>query len=318
MPSPVASATSAIPTEVSVVIPCFNQGQFLDEAIASARRASRGSIGIIVVDDGSTEVQTRQKLAALDDAKDVIVVRQGNQGLAAARNAGFTRTTTEFVQFLDCDDLLTEGAIDARLARLKADATLAVCIGDYVFLRDGSLEAPRPPDFRGETFSPTDFLMRWERGLSVPIHCALFRRGMLPGPPFDPRLRAKEDWVFWSLLATRDVRFAYLPGPVAIYRQHGANMCLAIDDMAMAWLRAAFVLTQQLPQPPPQFFDAALAHFETYYLPRIVENGVAIRLQQTVLDIQRHERLVAFASRHPGLRAAVNAVSRLMGLWNRP
>ena len=71
--------------DVSVVIPCYNHGQYLPEAIASAEAARGVRVELIVVDDGSTEPATLEVLAGLARGG-YHVIRQSNQGLSAARN----------------------------------------------------------------------------------------------------------------------------------------------------------------------------------------------------------------------------------------
>ena len=71
--------------DVTVVIPCFNHGRFLGEAVESALGQDGAAPKVIVVDDGSTEEETRRTLEALQEGVDL--VRQSNAGPAAARNA---------------------------------------------------------------------------------------------------------------------------------------------------------------------------------------------------------------------------------------
>jgi glycosyltransferase involved in cell wall biosynthesis len=71
--------------KVSMVIPCFNHGEFLAEAVASVTGIVRDDVELIVVDDGSTDERTRRELDKLV-AQGIKVVRQENKGLAVARN----------------------------------------------------------------------------------------------------------------------------------------------------------------------------------------------------------------------------------------
>ncbi|HZT24494.1 MAG TPA: glycosyltransferase family A protein [Pseudolabrys sp.] len=90
--------------KVSVVVPCYNAGRFLPGLFASLAAQTFRDFETIVVDDGSTESATLAVLDALPP--DVRLVRQSNQGLAAARNSGFRAACGEFVLPLDCDDAL--------------------------------------------------------------------------------------------------------------------------------------------------------------------------------------------------------------------
>lgn len=89
---------------VSIVVPCYNGGQFLDALVASIRAQTFRDFETIVIDDGSTDAATREKLAALP--ADIQVIRQDNAGLSAARNAGFRAARAQIVLPLDCDDTL--------------------------------------------------------------------------------------------------------------------------------------------------------------------------------------------------------------------
>jgi cellulose synthase/poly-beta-1,6-N-acetylglucosamine synthase-like glycosyltransferase len=88
--------------KVSVVIPCFNHGDFLPEAAASVISLKRSDIELIVVDDGSTDEQTRREMHKLA-AQGTKVLRQENKGLAAARNAGILASHGEYIRPLDAD-----------------------------------------------------------------------------------------------------------------------------------------------------------------------------------------------------------------------
>src|ERR1019366_6284284 len=97
--------------KVSVIMPCFNHGEFLAEAVASVTEIGRDDVELIVVDDGSTDERTRQEVDKLV-AQGIKVIRQENKGVAAARNAGILASQGEFIFPLDADDRLRPGWID--------------------------------------------------------------------------------------------------------------------------------------------------------------------------------------------------------------
>ncbi|MBO9648263.1 MAG: glycosyltransferase family 2 protein [Variovorax sp.] len=104
--------------EFSVVIPCYKQAHLLAAAIESALAQARDvDVEVIVVDDGSpdnaSEVATRYE--------GVIVIRQPNAGLCAARNRGILRSSGKFLLFLDSDDYLRPGML-AAAARAFAES----------------------------------------------------------------------------------------------------------------------------------------------------------------------------------------------------
>jgi glycosyltransferase involved in cell wall biosynthesis len=105
--------------EVSIVVPCYNGGPFLDHLLASLAGQTFRDFETIIVDDGSNE-ETRAKLAALDPS--VIVIRQDNRGLSAARNTGFKRARAQLVLPLDCDDALEPDFLAETVAAMRQAA----------------------------------------------------------------------------------------------------------------------------------------------------------------------------------------------------
>src|SRR5919106_374521 len=100
------------PATVGVVITTYNHAHFLADAIESVLRQTCPAAEIIVVDDGSTD----DPISVVAGYPHVNLVRQGNQGLAAARNSGLRETKTDKVIFLDADDRLLPNAVSAGLA----------------------------------------------------------------------------------------------------------------------------------------------------------------------------------------------------------
>ena len=128
---------------VSVVIPCYNQAQFLPWAIESAVAQSYRDVGIVVVDDGSPD-NTRQVVSRYPRVR---YVRQENQGPAGARNTGFRQSEGEYVLFLDADDQLMPNAIESHLSCFEEHPEAGFVVGDIDHMAlDGSLAgSPRWP-----------------------------------------------------------------------------------------------------------------------------------------------------------------------------
>ena len=116
-------------TLISVVIPCYNQGHFLDEAVNSAV-STVYQVEVIVVDDGSTD----ETPAVAARCGGVRYVRQENRGLAAARNRGLETATGDLVIFLDADDRLMPGGIDVGARALAANPGCAMAYGRCVMM----------------------------------------------------------------------------------------------------------------------------------------------------------------------------------------
>lgn len=104
---------------ISIVIPCYNSGATLAQTVASVNAQTWTNLEIIIVDDGSTDSNTRSVLVALEG---VTFVRQPNLGLSAARNTGFRVARGEYVLPLDADDWLEPTALEVMMQVLKSSA----------------------------------------------------------------------------------------------------------------------------------------------------------------------------------------------------
>jgi hypothetical protein len=111
---------------VSVIIPCHNAARWIADTVASAAGQSGVVLEILVVDDGSSDGSA--EIAEKVGGPLVRVRRQANGGASRARNAGTAAARGEFLQYLDADDVLTDGTIAARVGRLDATgADVAYC-----------------------------------------------------------------------------------------------------------------------------------------------------------------------------------------------
>jgi len=253
---------------VSVIIPCYNQGNYLYDCVSSVLTACKADIEIIVVDDGSTESKIDHYLADLVKiAPDVVRIhRQCNQGLSGARNSGLDLAKGEFIQFLDSDDVLVPGKIDTQLAQLTANPLLDVSICNFLLSDETrSIYSKNEEAIAQFDLTLDDFLFRWERGFAIPIHCGLFRRHIFDELRFDLYSRAKEDWIFWSCLAISGVRFGYVHGHWAIYRQHDNSMRRSYLNMGRSWLQAGLKIDAMLGDREPLFFESVVTWFQKCY-----------------------------------------------------
>lgn len=179
-PAPVAQAAPA----VSVVVPCYNGGAFLDRLLASLAAQSFRDFEVIIVDDGSGE-ETRAKLASLDPS--VRVILQDNGGPAAARNTGFRHARADLVLPLDCDDAIEPDYLARTVAVMRAsppDVGYVFTHERMVGLRSGIMPV---------YFNPFDQLF-----VNRLIYCMLLRKAAWEAVGgYDEGMRdGYEDWEF--------------------------------------------------------------------------------------------------------------------------
>jgi glycosyltransferase involved in cell wall biosynthesis len=108
---------------VSVIIPCFNLGAFLADAVDSVLAQTFQDLEILIVDDGSTDPETQRLLDGYTRPR-TRVFRTPNSGLAAARNFLIGQARGEYLCALDADDKLHPRYLEATVAALDADASL--------------------------------------------------------------------------------------------------------------------------------------------------------------------------------------------------
>ena len=116
---------------LSVIIPAYNAERWIERCLESALHCSSHPLEVICVDDGSTDgTWTVMSAFAENDAR-VKLVRQSNQGRCVARNAGLAVASGEWVVFLDADDMLIPGSVDAVLGVSGSDVPLICTLGTY-------------------------------------------------------------------------------------------------------------------------------------------------------------------------------------------
>ncbi len=218
------------PPLVTVVIPCYNQGRFLHDAIGSVARQQHPRVELIVVNDGSTDAT-----GVVARAAGARVLDQPNRGVSAARNAGLQHATGDFVIFLDADDELLPDAISSGLATFAAWPEKA-CVLRPCALMDRERRPLRtnPPEItRDDLYA--ELLHRnvaWTPGGAM-FRCADAREA----GGFPANVPHAADYALYLRFA-RERRLLYVPRPAVRYRQHGRNM--SGDPVAM--LRATLAV----------------------------------------------------------------------------
>ena len=114
---PAVARTAAVPI-VTVVVPCFNGGRFLDRLMASLDAQTFRDFEIIIVDDGSTDDLTAHKLTELEGRAQII--HQTNRGASAARNAGARAARADILFMFDCDDTIEPDYLAVTVPALQA------------------------------------------------------------------------------------------------------------------------------------------------------------------------------------------------------
>jgi glycosyltransferase involved in cell wall biosynthesis len=200
---------------ISVIIPVWNRASEVCHAIDSALAQTLPPFEVIVVDDGSTD-ETLEVLARYRDR--IRALRQDNQGVAAARNAGIAVARGDLLAFLDSDDVWLPRKLELQAARIEADPGLGLvhCGGDF----EGT-----GVNLNGMEGSVASEILRLDRsvilahgsGVMVPRRVAEEVGG------FDARMRVSEDWDFCYRVASR-YRIGFVAEALVLHARHPTGL----------------------------------------------------------------------------------------------
>jgi len=226
--------------KVSIIIPLYNQKQFIADAIESALAQTYKNIEVIVVNDGSTDSPDE----VLDNYKDKVkVVYQENKGLAAARNRGLLESTGEYIQFLDADDFLFHDKIERQISiinKYNGDINVIPYCGS---LRVYSEDLTSSKDFEYQkvenmTNNPILKIIDLRVFFPLPIHTVLLNKNLIRNNGgFDENMNANEDRLFWTKVCLNGCRFIYDNTYGVEYRKHSFSMTTDKNRMFLSHMK---------------------------------------------------------------------------------
>jgi glycosyltransferase involved in cell wall biosynthesis len=188
-------------SSVSVVIPSYNGGRWVAEAVESVLAQTSPAGQIIVVDDGSTD-DTRARLEGYRE-RGVEYVYQENRGVAAARNAGVERVRGELIAFLDADDWWHPRKLEIQCEVMGRRADLGM-LGTGVFDWPGKVESVRGEgEVNGVEFGELAVKNYFTTSSVVVRRSVLEGVGDGSGRPFDTELHGPEDFDLWLRIVER-------------------------------------------------------------------------------------------------------------------
>lgn len=199
---------------ISVVVTCHNLGRYLDEAIDSVLAQSFQDFEIIVVDDGSTDLATRQLLDSYSRPK-TRVLRSENRGLPGARNFGIRHSRGEVICSLDADDKLAPTYFEKAVRVLKDDPTTSFV--SHWLRTFGDEESD---------WTPTLCDLQSMLLHNLVNGAALVRREpLLAVGGFDESMTAGcEDWDLWLTMIEQGYRGVIIPEVLFFYRRRADSM----------------------------------------------------------------------------------------------
>lgn len=210
-------------TKVSVIIPCFNQGQFIDEAIDSVLIQTLQDFEIIIINDGSTENLTKDILNNYNKPK-TKVIHIKNQGVSIARNIGIKASQGEYILPLDADDKIHVDYLKEAVNILDKNKELGIvcCEAEYFGEKNGKMELS---EFSLEKMLITNH-----------IFCSAFfkKSDFDKTKGFNQNMKhGYEDWDFWLSLLELNLKVYRIPKVLFYYRikQNSRNTAQSNDKI---------------------------------------------------------------------------------------
>lgn len=175
---------------VSVIIPCYNQSCYLEEAVESVKRQTFRDWEVVIVNDGSpddTEV-VAERIADSSEGSDIRIMSLSNHGISMARNAGIEEARGAYILCLDADDRIASTFLELTLGQLERDRGIGIVYTDLQQFGEGT------EFIQAAEFDPN----RLPTGNQL-NYCSLYRREIWEDVGgYNPNMdHGHEDWNFW-------------------------------------------------------------------------------------------------------------------------
>lgn len=206
---------------VSIVIPCYNQGHFLNDAINSALTQTYGNCEVIVVNDGSTD---NTEEVCKEYRNKINYIKQANKGLSAARNTGIKASKGKWIVPLDSDDKLAPNFVMFTKGQSDIVTTYLQTFGKRVDIWKPPIITPKYTDFL--TGNKIHYCSIFKREIFdlVQYNEEMFIRGKVGANGY-------EDWMFWLDATRLGYKVKVIQQVLMYYRKHGKSM---IDEATSA------------------------------------------------------------------------------------
>ncbi|WP_161888742.1 glycosyltransferase [Pontibacter russatus] len=269
---------------VSVIIPCYNHGRYLQEAVQSVWSQNYPATEVLVVDDGSTD-DTREAAAACAGVR---YIYQANQGLSAARNTGIRHSQGEFLVFLDADDWLLPDAIRTNVRWLQQDKRLAFVSGghDKVFVEEGITKADL-------TEVKDNHYQHLLQGNYIGMHATvMYRRQIFDEVLYDTTLKRCEDYDLYLRIARKHPVLHHCQR-IAAYRLHTTNMSANIPAMLGTVLEVLARQQSQLQTAAEQSaYRRGQRVWKNYYCQELYRKALAKKVpvtKEVIFTLLKHQ-----------------------------
>src|SRR5690554_578625 len=134
-------------SKVSIVVPCYNGSQFVQETLLSVINQSYSNFEILIINDGSTD----NSIEVIQSVKDerITIYNKENSGVSDTRNFGLKHSKGDFIIFLDADDLLSEHFLEEAITVFQSDNAIDFITSKIKMINENGAELKDKVEVRG-------------------------------------------------------------------------------------------------------------------------------------------------------------------------
>ncbi len=205
---------------ISVIVPCYNQAQYMDECLQSVLDQTYQNWECIIVNDGSPDNTEEVARRWLNKDSRFRYFYKDNGGAGSARNLGLKKSNGTWIQFLDGDDFINK---DKLSLVEKVELKINFIYTDFNLYSNGEILPPFC-DLSRYQLTISNLITYWDNGFNIPIHCPIIKRELIGDLRFIDEFKLHEDWLFWIMLFNdKDVNVKFDNNAYAFYRDHTLN-----------------------------------------------------------------------------------------------
>lgn len=217
---------------VAIIVPCYNQGQYLGECLDSVLAQTVHDWICIVVNDGSTDETAKVAEEYCLKSDKIHYHYQENAGVAVTRNKGISLTDSKYILPLDADDMLEPNYLEVVLGLFEQNPEIKIAYTNcrYFGLLNELHELP--------TYNPKKILV----GNQINATALYKRSDYEKTTGYDPNLKGREDWEFWLSLLNNDDVVAKHPDFLFLYRHRQGSMNRSLIEKDLEEIRTYIYL----------------------------------------------------------------------------
>lgn len=266
---------------VSIVIPCYNQAAFIDEALLSVSNQSYPHWECLLIDDGSTDDTAGLIQKWVQQDSRFRYYKKENSGVSDTRNYGLTLCKGDYIQFLDGDDCIGKTKLEESIEQVVNNPEINMVFTNFEMFTNAVKET-KPPycDLKTEYFSKKNVLYLWNDVFSIPIHCSFIKRELLNEVTFPTELTAQEDWFFWVKVFQKPAKVAFIDSPLAFYRINPKSRTFSksiVKDQMKVYAMFKEILSEA------EFDELSRVLIKRYYTQKekLILNNIALKKSNT-------------------------------------